>query len=242
MEYSKSYTYLFKNVQSCTDLNWSEKAILSTILTTIINGKSFKLTDSQIQKALDIDDSRISSYISKLKKRGIITATTVRVPSHSGGKPTPQRTIEVIDIESWVIDSKKPVFERLNPIKKRKPKTAYDRKKSKAKEVEVEKNTNDKLSVTLENKDNKIDVVDTSDNEYIKVNCDDCLHKSNDIQDLIDLHTDFENQQPVNIIVDFGNDELTSCLAYFCKQINGVDKYILSQYVADYQAKEGMYE
>jgi predicted transcriptional regulator len=152
MAESVNYTRVYKNVAKSTDLNWQEKAILSEIITAQTKGKPFKTTDSQLSKALDIDEGNVNKYIRQLAKRGIITKSTASIPSHSGGKPKRRRTIEVVDIENWTHDNKKPVFTTLNVPKKRKPKTPVQRKSTK-KEKEA-------ITSTLTPPDNS--VVDSS--------------------------------------------------------------------------------
>lgn len=163
MAESVNYTRLYKNVAKNTDLNWSEKAILSLIITAQVNGKEFILTDLQLHKLLYIDAGNINKYISLLAKRNIITKTTASIPSISGGKPKRRRTITVLNLESWTHDNKKPVFTAINVIKKKKAKAPVKKLVKKPKEAL----TDDLTPATKQSVDSAVNVSKIEANEPI---------------------------------------------------------------------------
>lgn len=258
MAESLNYTRLYRNVAKNTDLNWSEKAILSEIITSHAKGKAFMGTDLQLSKALDIDQGNVNKYIGQLAKRGIITKVTTSIASHSGGKPKRRRTILVIELESWIDDSKKPVFTALNQPKKRKPKAIAKRKSTK----KVKEDLTSDITPSNESIDNPKDNVpviedmeqiiaveadevveiEASEIEPITINSIDNINTSDDISEFLNAYPNYTELPEININLDFGNNEIYPEKALFAKMVDGVNKYILIDDITSYHNKTGRYK
>lgn len=244
MTESLNYTRVYKNVKKNQDLNWQEKAILSEIITAQVQGKTFVTTDLQLAKALDIDMGNVNKYIRQLAKRGIILRDTKSLLSHSGGKPKRQRTIVVVDIESWTHDNKKPVFELFNePKPVRKPKKVAKRKSTKkAKEAVTD-------TITPVDKESTISIDKTPVIEDMRKVEPITLHFQNaflnnnkDLEEFINSNPNYLDLPVIHINIDFEDGELLASTAYVAKVEDGIKRYILAENIISFLNKTGIYK
>lgn len=217
MAESVNYTRLYKNVAKNTDLNWSEKAILSLIITAQVNGRTFVLTDLELSKLLDIDAGNINKYISLLAKRNIIYKTTASIPSHSGGKPKRRRTITVLNLDTWTHDNKKPVFTPINVIKKKNAKSPAKRKSPKN---PIEALTDVLTPTTKPSTENSVNVSKIENKESIL--------EANEVVvvdiDLVDIE-DVEEEDNDVLAIDYAVDTSNILTIHF-DEVNSRDKIL----------------